>query len=90
MLIEDVLANKLIRVRESRKWTVYEACKRSHFLLPNTLVTLEGRNPHRPSAGEGCTLRTALDIIELYWPDVALRDFFSEGFPFDLAMEKTR
>ena len=90
MLKEDRLAKKLIVVRERRKWTTYEACKRSKGLLINTLVTLEGQNPHRPPSGDGCTLRTALDVIELYWPDIALKDFFDDKFPFSLSMDKTR
>jgi hypothetical protein len=44
-------------------------------VFPNTLRSLEGKNPDRHPAGLECKLKTVLEVIRLYWPDVTLEDF---------------
>lgn len=71
----DRLSKALIRARKKRGWSTYQAANKMHSVLPNTLRTLEGLNPDREPAGDECKLKTVLDILETYWPDVSFDDF---------------
>jgi hypothetical protein len=75
MLIEDRLANALIRAREKRRLSIWQASQRMDGVFPNTLRSLEGKNPDRHPAGAECKLKTVLEIVRLYWPDVTLEHF---------------
>jgi hypothetical protein len=79
MLREDLLATALIRAREKRGWTHYSATARMVDVFPNTLRSLEGFNPDRSPEGMDCMLRTVLEIVRVYWPDVTLQHFADEG-----------
>lgn len=70
------LQEKLIRARERRGWTLYRAWNRMPRMRDVVLRTLEGRNISRePAPGERAQLRTVIDIVEAYWPDIQLEDF---------------
>jgi hypothetical protein len=44
-------------------------------VFPYTLRTLEGQNPDREPGLDNCRLKTVLEIIRVYWPDITLEDF---------------
>jgi hypothetical protein len=75
MLKEDRLATALIKAREKRKLSIWQASQKMDGVFPNTLRSLEGKNPDRHPAGFDCKLKTVLEVIRLYWPDVTLEDF---------------
>ena len=75
MLKENRLANALVRAREKRRLSIWQASQKMDGVYPNTLRTLEGLNPDREPAGDECKLKTVLEVIRLYWPDVTLEDF---------------
>jgi hypothetical protein len=79
MLTDDRLATALVQAREKRGWTQYSATQRMDGVLPNTLRTLEGGNPDRFTDGMDCKLKTVLEIMRVYWPDVMLEHFTDEG-----------
>ena len=83
MLIEDNLGKALIRARELRGWSIYQATEHMVGVYPNTLRSLEGSNPDRSPDGLDCKLRTVLEIIRCYWPDVYLSDFAGDECLFD-------
>ncbi len=85
MLTEDILAMALCRAREKRGWSIYEATEHMIDVFPNTIRTLEGLNPSRDTDGNDCKLRTVLEIIRAYWPDVQLEDFAGAGCLFAVA-----
>jgi hypothetical protein len=69
------LAEKLVRVREDRGWTIHAATKNMEGVHNQTLWTLEGRNPHRePAPGGEMKLKTAIAIASAYYPDITLQD----------------
>jgi hypothetical protein len=84
MAKKNRLSRALVRARKKRGWSTYQASNRMHCVLPNTLRTLEGLNPDREPAGEDCKLKTVLDIVECYWPDVTLEDFAGRALLFDV------
>ena len=49
-----------------------------------TLRTLEGMNPDRDTRGIDCRLKTVVEIIRVYWPDVTLDDFSETPLHFKL------
>jgi hypothetical protein len=75
MLKEDRLATALIKARDKRKLSIWQASQKMDGVFPNTLRSLEGKNPDRNTDGLECKLKTVLEIIRLYWPDVTLEDF---------------
>jgi hypothetical protein len=75
---KNQLPSALKRAREMRGWSIYEASQRLGFSSTNALRTLEGLNPDRDPGGPNCKLKTVLDIIRVYWPDVDLQDFMDE------------
>ena len=54
-------------------------------VLPWTLRSLEGLNPNRSTDGMECKLKTVLEIVRVYWPDVTLEDFAGDGVLLRLA-----
>jgi hypothetical protein len=84
MLIENLLPKKLIKAREKRRLSIWQASQRMNGVYPNTLRTLEGLNPDRDPAGERCELKTVMEIIRVYWPDVTLEDF--TGSPLQMRL----
>lgn len=60
----------IIKAREKRGWTVYEACRRGG-IGRQCLVNLE-EGPTKPQDVKAGTM---LRLLELYWPDVSLEDF---------------
>lgn len=75
MLKENRLATVLVRAREKRNLSIWQASQKMEGVFPGTLRTLEGLNPDRDPAGDDCKLKTVLEIVRLYWPDVTLEDF---------------
>jgi len=75
MLTENTLPKILRKARAMRGWSIHQASNRMLDVLPNTLRTLEGLNPDRNPACAECKLKTVLEIIRVYWPDVTLEDF---------------
>lgn len=90
MLIEDKLPTTLIRARERRGWSIYQATQHMVDVYPNTLRTLEGLNPDRDPGGPDCKLRTVLEIVRVYWPDVQLDDFAGADCLFMAAPRNSR
>jgi hypothetical protein len=69
------------KARMKRGWTHYAASQRMPGVGHYSLVNLE-RNP---SVGGEMKLRTAIAIIEAYWPDVTLADLLRDkSCPFKL------
>jgi len=54
-----------------------------------TLRTLEGLNPDRDTKGIDCKLKTVLEIIRVYWPDVTLDDFVDSDLLFKFTPKNT-
>lgn len=71
MLTEDDLAKKLIEAREKRGWTIYAAAQNARSVKRETLTRLE-QGKSRP---ENIPVINVIDIIDIYWPDIQLRDF---------------
>lgn len=59
--------------REKRGWTVYAAAERMLGVSHQSLRNLEAS----PALGDECKVRTMLEIIRVYWPDVTLADFLT-------------
>ena len=73
--MEKTLSGKLIAARRSRSQSIWQATQKMHGVFPYTLRTLEGQNPERNPRGDRCELKTVLEIIRAYWPDLTLEDF---------------
>lgn len=78
------LSLKLRAARELRKLSIWQASQKMDGVHPNTLRTLEGKNPDREPGGDECKLKTVLEIVRLYWPDVTLDDFAQRELLFKL------
>ena len=65
------LGNKLARLRKAKGWTMYEACKETRSVKRESLLRMEtGRtDPEKVLVG------TAIQLIELYHPNLELEDF---------------
>jgi hypothetical protein len=61
---------KLQAAREKRGWTPYAAAKRMRGVSESSLRNLEST----PDSGSEVKLRTALEIVRVFWPDVQLGD----------------
>ena len=73
------LAEKLVRARERRGWTIHAATKNMDGVHNQTLWTLEGRNAHRaPAPGGEMKLKTAIAIASAYYPDITLQDLMGD------------
>jgi len=57
--------------RHKRNWTLYAAAARMRNVSRSSLQRLE-ENPTK--IGPELKLRTALEVIRVYWPDVRLPD----------------
>lgn len=73
--MEKTLAEKLIKARRIRRLSIWQAAQKMDGVFPYTLRTLEGQNPAREPRGERCELKTVVEIIRAYWPDITLDDF---------------
>lgn len=73
--MSNTLSEKLIAVRRARGLSIWQASQKMDGVFPATLRTLEGRNPDREPGGDECKLKTVLEVVRFYWPDVTLEDF---------------
>jgi hypothetical protein len=73
--MEKTLAEKLIKARRLRRLSIWQATQKMDGVFPYTLRTLEGQNPERNPRGDRCELKTVLELIRVYWPEITLDDF---------------
>ena len=59
-----------LEARDKRGWTTYEAAQRMLEVSESSLTNLE----EHPEIAPRIMLKTALEVIRLYWPDVQLSD----------------
>jgi len=85
----DSLSTKLRRARESRKLSIWQASQKMDCVHANGLRTLEGLNPDRSPSGERCELKTVMEIIRVYWPDITLEDFMGRPVSLKLVPKNT-
>ncbi len=70
------LAKKLRSVRQARGITLYGAAKQMPHTGYGTLHHLEHQNADAsPANPSDVTIRTVMDIIDFYYPDIDLGDF---------------
>lgn len=73
---ESGLGAKLREAREKRGWTLHMACEGTRGRVGwESLARLESGRTQDPRK---ITIRTAMALIELYWPDIQLEDFSTE------------
>jgi hypothetical protein len=82
MLKVNRLATALVSARERRGWTIYQTVQRMDGISHWTLRSLEGDVPDRNTRGIDCRMKTVLEIIRVYWPDVTLDDFVDDDILF--------
>lgn len=64
--------------REKRGWTFHRAAQHMRGVNEQQLRNIEGIGAARPTDPLDCRLRTILEIIRVYWPDVQLNDIVGE------------
>ncbi len=67
-----LVTDQLRKSRERRSWSVGEAASKTESVGRESLLRLENgqADPSR------VTVRTAIELIDLYWPDLDLDHFF--------------
>jgi hypothetical protein len=89
MLREDRCSTALVKAREKRGWSRYQASQRCG-INANVIRTLEGANPDRAPNPQKTELRIVMALILLYWPDVSLADFMGRRGMLRLAPDSTK
>ena len=71
---ENSLGEKVRQARERKGWSVYAACEKMPSVGRESLARIEsGRtDPTR------LQFQTALELIELFWPELDIEDFADE------------
>lgn len=64
--------------REKRGWTFHRAAQHMRGVSEQQLRNIEGIGAARPTDPLDCKLRTILEILRVYWPDVQLNDLVGE------------
>ena len=64
--------------REKRGWTFHRAAQHMRGVSEQQLRNIEGIGAARPTDPLDCKLRTVLEIVRVYWPDVSLTDLVGE------------
>ena len=68
------LGRKLTKSREKRGWSIHAACAQTKTVKYESLSRLEkGR-----TNGDRVPMATAMQLIDLYWPEIKIKDFVSE------------
>lgn len=63
---------QLARLRKARGWSIYEACNQTETIKRESLIRLEsGRTDPKK-----ILVRTMIELVDLYWPDVDISDIF--------------
>lgn len=69
----SALGTKLTKAREKRGWSIHAACAQTENVKYESLARLENGR----TVGDRVPLRTVMELIHLYWPDMNLSDFVS-------------
>jgi hypothetical protein len=69
------MSNPFTEAREKRGWSIFGAACRMRGVSEQQLRNLEQRGATRPTDPAHVRVKTACEIIRVYWPDVQLTDF---------------
>ncbi len=76
---KTTLSLKLIEAREKCGYSRYDAAMKMPNTRYQTLWHLEGRaKGKKPPSGPDISLKTAVDIVQVYWPEIQLDDLMPE------------
>ncbi len=79
------LSQRLVRARKIAGLTLYQAAELMPHTSYQTLYHLEGRTTRPTPSGEDIQLKTAIDIVRTYWPDIQLVHLMPEARTIEFA-----
>jgi hypothetical protein len=69
------MRNVFTAARKKKGWTLTKASNHMSGISEQQLRNLEGISATRDTLPENIKVKTALEIIRVYWPDLDLADF---------------
>ena len=70
---KTALGRKLTKAREKRGWSIHAACSQTESVKYESLSRLESGR----TIGDRVPVATVMQLVDLYWPEVNIKDFVS-------------